>query len=219
MLASPGQKKQSYPLSSNPIHREKEYHSLLRSLTKLYFKTVNLTARLYLLKARKNHSTVTVKQVFCAEISDIVNKWLSLPSTNYCRTMPLQGFPQQGSRSPPLSSPAAVLGRNWAPGHCLHDHHSQPCTNCLSNSREKKKTKPNPLPSPPPQKNPLLCHCLYFICKMKEAVTSYQCKKSEGWQEDHQCNRYYCRLLNSHHWLPTIKQNYPGRKAENNGNN
>lgn len=36
-----------------------------------------------------------------------------------------------------------------------------------------------------------LCHCWYFICKMKKIVSSYQCKISEDQQGDQQHCRHY----------------------------
>lgn len=124
--------------------------------------------------------------------------------------MPLQDFSQQGSRSPPFSSPAETQqprsGRTELLGTlCMTIILS---TSCLSNSRKKSQKH-----SPPPKE---LSYAIVSIssARWRKQQLLINVKKSEARQEDLQHNRYYCRLLNSRHWLPTIKQNYPGRKPK-----
>lgn len=165
---------------------------------------------LYVLKAHVNHEGATCKQDFWA---DTLNKRFSFPTMDCCRRTSLQDFPQRGSKSLLLSLTAEMqqpcLGRTELLGTV--------CTTITLS------------PAPPQQKAPnkrdqekkkrlLLCHHLYFICKMKKTVTSHQCKMTEGQQGDLQHYRHYHNLLNSNHWLPTIQQKNSGRKVKINCN-
>lgn len=72
-------------------HTEKEHCSPLRSLiTKPYFKTANIIAKLYLLKAHVNYKVVTSKEAFCADTLNALITFLSLTQTAakgcLCRT-------------------------------------------------------------------------------------------------------------------------------------
>lgn len=137
-------KKQSKLLSSNPATKRKRV--LLPTDDKAFFKMANIIDKLYLLKAHTNYKVVTRKQVFCADNLHILSKCLFLPIRLLQKDVSAGLSLERQQISFAFThcwNAAATFGKNWALGHGLHDHHSQPCTNSLRNPEQKPTKKRN----------------------------------------------------------------------------